>query len=301
MQRALLLGRQPPLLIFSVFRYVGAMIDTRPLFPILSKYLLEALHGLKPEDWRLPTRCKQWDVKDVAAHLLQSAIRRLSSQRDGYRGSDIPTVDARDFKRIVDIINQSNADWIRAMKPVSPRLLVRFLEDVEPQLNALIEGLDPMELAPISVAWAGETQSLSWFDIAREYTERWHHQQHIREAVGLPLLLDEKLYSPVLKTFMLALPFTFLDVPAPTGTTLVVRILGEAGGEWKLLRKEKEWALTEDEALRPVASAAVEIPDDLAWKLFTKSAREDEVHGKISISGDSRLAEKALGMVSVMA
>ena len=39
-------------------------------------------------------------------------------------------------------------------------------------------------MTAFGVAWAGEERSPAWFDVARELTERWHHQAHIRLATG---------------------------------------------------------------------------------------------------------------------
>src|SRR5688500_19297292 len=33
-----------------------------------------------------------------------------------------------------------------------------------------------------SIGWAGPDPAPVWLDIAREFTERWVHQQHIRDA-----------------------------------------------------------------------------------------------------------------------
>ncbi|HTW19201.1 MAG TPA: maleylpyruvate isomerase family mycothiol-dependent enzyme [Mycobacteriales bacterium] len=35
--------------------------------------LADDLAGLSPEQWRLPTMCREWDVHDVLAHLLSAA------------------------------------------------------------------------------------------------------------------------------------------------------------------------------------------------------------------------------------
>ena len=51
---------------------------------------------------------------------------------------------------------------------------------------------DPDAPAVFSVAWAGEDKSAHWFDVAREYTEKWHHQQQIRDAVGRPDLASRR-------------------------------------------------------------------------------------------------------------
>jgi hypothetical protein len=48
-------------------------------------------------------------------------------------------------------------------------------------LRTVNERLDP-DAAGLAAAWAGETDSRNWFDVAREYTEKWHHQQQLRDA-----------------------------------------------------------------------------------------------------------------------
>lgn len=283
----------------SIVRY--DMIDCRTLFPLLSKNLLDVLQRLAPEDWLRPTRCRLWNVKDVAAHLLQTALGRLSRHRDGYSFLRGATSGLPNFEQIVQIINQANAHWVNAWQGVSPRIIVHFLQDVEAQLNEWLGQLPLLEKAPIGVAWAGEAESLNWFDIAREYTERWHHQQHIREAVGAPLLLNRELYHPVLDTFMLALPFTFRNIPAEAGTILAVKVSGDAGGSWFLGTVAGTWQLLPAAIPASSVTSAIEIPDTLAWKIFTKAARADETAGRIKLSGNTALAQQVLQMVSVMA
>ena len=56
------------------------------LFPALDQKLVELLRSLTSEEWeRLAT--PKWRVKDVAGHLLDSNLRRLSIARDGYWGT----------------------------------------------------------------------------------------------------------------------------------------------------------------------------------------------------------------------
>jgi hypothetical protein len=59
-----------------------------------------------------------------------------------------------------------------------------------------LASLDPTAPASLAVRRAGETRSANWFDIARESTERWHHQQQIPLAVGKPALLTPRFYAP---------------------------------------------------------------------------------------------------------
>ncbi len=53
------------------------------LFRELHGHLLDLLRSLSPEDWRRPTVCSAWSVKDIASHLLDGDLRRLSAGRDG--------------------------------------------------------------------------------------------------------------------------------------------------------------------------------------------------------------------------
>src|SRR5205807_4500323 len=59
-------------------------ILTAHLFPKLHGMLIELLRSLAPEDWERQTVSPIWKVKDVAAHLLDTALRGVSIGRDGY-------------------------------------------------------------------------------------------------------------------------------------------------------------------------------------------------------------------------
>ena len=57
---------------------------TANLFRPLSKQLVTLLRGLAPADWDRPTLAGAWRVRDVAAHLLDGQLRRISVQRDAH-------------------------------------------------------------------------------------------------------------------------------------------------------------------------------------------------------------------------
>jgi hypothetical protein len=64
------------------------------------------------------------------------------------------------------------------------------MEVATKSLAELHASRDPFAMAPYGVSWAGEEKSANWFDTAREFTERWHHQQQIRLAVMDSALVD---------------------------------------------------------------------------------------------------------------
>jgi uncharacterized protein (TIGR03083 family) len=272
-------------------------IDVVGLFPELDAQLISLLRGLSEEDWARPA-VGAWTVKDVAAHLLDTAIRRLAFDRDRLPPVP-PDGPVEGYGDLVAFLNDLNHVWVRAMKRVSPRLLTDFLEKTGAELSEHLAGLDPSGPALFSVAWAGEETSESWFDVAREYTERWHHQQQIREAVGAPGLTGRRLMHPVLDAFLRGLPHAYRQVEAEEGTAVAVEIAGEAGGEWALVRDDGRWRLYEGAPEAP--RARVSMSQDTAWRRMTKGITREQAAERSEVTGDRSLGEPVFGMLSVMA
>ena len=169
------------------------------LFREINGHLLALLRSLAPEDWHRPTGSSQRKVKDIASHLLDGSLRRLSVQQDGYVPPGPPPHFASP-RELTDHLHRLNAEWTTATRRLSPRILVQWLEGTGGELADLFERLDPFGKALYPVAWAGEEESANWFDIAREYTEKWHHTQQIFEAVGRPSsITGRRLFHPCLE------------------------------------------------------------------------------------------------------
>ncbi len=268
------------------------------LFCEIHSELLSLLRNLSDDDWNKPTAARAWVVKDIVAHLLDSDIRRISYQRD--KAPMVPPEKPiESYRDLVDFLNRLNADWVRAARRISPRLLIEFLDVTGAPVCELFKSLDPHAPALFGVAWAGEEGSQNWFDIAREYTEKWHHQQQIRDAVGAPPLTGRKWLFPVLDTFLRGLPHTYRETHAEEGESITFNIAGEAGGAWTLKREGGTWKLYYGES--PDAVCKVMMDQDTAWRLLTKGLSRDEAVARVEFIGDSRLGEPILGMLSVMA
>ncbi len=270
-------------------------IPTLHLFPKLDEELTTLLKSLSPEDWQKPTLAKLWTVKDIASHLLDGNVRFISMLRDGYFGEKPENINS--YQDLVNFLNQLNADWIKATKRMSPALLIQLLESTGKEYYEGIAKLDPFAPALFSVAWAGEEESLNWFHIAREYTEKWHHQQQIREATGKPGLMEKEFFYPLIDTFMRALPHTYRNAVADLGTTVDIKVSGDAGGTWTIVKQENSWGFSESKT----STASAETDPDTAWKLVTKGISKEEAEKKIRFSGDEQLGKVVLNMLSVMA
>lgn len=271
---------------------------TVDLFPGLSDELLTLLRQLAPDAWQRSTACPGWSVKDLVAHLLGGNIGRLSFGRDHLlrkESARAPTNNAE----LIDWINEQNAAWVQAAERISPPVLIDLLALTDRQVAEFFATLDMQAPAPISVGWAGETRSANWFDVGREYTEKWFHQQQIREAVGAPGLIERHWFLPVIEICLRALPYTYQAVAADAGATIVVRITGAAGGVWSLVRSDGDWTLYEGEA--EAAAAAVQFSDDTAWRLFSKGLDQAELLRRMQIEGDAALGAKIADLVAIMA
>ena len=266
-------------------------------FVRLHTELMALLRNLSPADWSRPTSCALWSVKDIAAHLLDSSIRRLSFGRDGLPST--PDTPISSYADLVRYLNRLNAEWVTACRRLSPQNLIDFLDFTAAQVHAFFQSLDPYTPALFPVAWAGEDVSPNWFDIGREYTERWLHQQQIREAVGAPALTSREWLHPTLDLFVRALPFTYREVEAMPARSVRFEILGEAGGVWTLVRGTTGWELFSGVGRDP--DAVVTVDQETAWKLFSKGLDREAAQKRVRIAGDRLLGEPVLGSLAVMA
>ncbi|OXA87654.1 maleylpyruvate isomerase N-terminal domain-containing protein [Flavobacterium hercynium] len=272
-------------------------IDTLHLFSILDELLIELLNSLTDEEWNAQTVAKKWTVKDIASHLLDGNLRGLSISRDHYFGEKPENINS--YNDLVAFLNQLNMSWTTATKRLSPVVLTELLAITGKQYSEHLQSLNPFENAIFSVAWAGQETSLNWFHIAREYTEKFLHQQQIRNAVGKQALFTKELFYPFINIFMQALPYAYRNVAAKNGTLVTLIVNTEIGGQWSIIKKENEWEFIE--SFDNKAAATLKIDPNDAWLLFSKGIRPSEAKEKVEITGDRQLGEVALNIIAVMA
>ena len=92
------------------------------------------------------------------------------------------------------------------------------------------------------------------FDLAQEFTERWVHQQQMREAVGRVRRSPADHLPEVLRTFMWAVPHQ-LGQPGRHVTTLQMTIAGVAC--WTLSPSGSGWVMDERAAADPTADGDI--------------------------------------------
>ena len=257
--------------------------------------LIDLLSSLTSSEWDIQTVAPLWKVRDVAAHLLDTALRKLSMARDSCY---VERVNIRSPQDLITLVNCLNREGVTVYRRLSPPILIDMMRVVCEQSARFHESLDPFAPATFAVTWAGEETSLNWFDTARELTERWHHQQQIRLATNRPGIMTPELYYPVLDCLVRGLPYLYREVDATVGTSLLLEISGECGGRWLLSRGSTQWGF-----VKPVVAefaSRVTIPQELAWRVFTKGIDRDAARRQIEVEGNRDLAEKVFQLTAVV-
>jgi hypothetical protein len=227
--------------------------------------------------------------------LLDTALRKLSLVRDSCY---VETTEIRSHQDVITLVNRLNREGVAVYRRLSPRVLIEMMRLATKQFAEFHESLDPFAAATFNVSWAGEEASQNWFDTARELTERWHHQQQIRLATDRPGIMTPELYHPVLDCFLRGLPHAFREVKESPGALLLVEISGDCGGQWFLERGAETWKLVPGSG--GPFTARVIVPQELAWRLFTKGIDRSSGRAQLKIEGDRDLGERVLDLTAIV-
>jgi uncharacterized protein (TIGR03083 family) len=257
--------------------------DTRRFFRPVASELTVLLRHLPDDAWDRPTIAGSWCVRDVIAHLLDVSMRRLSFHRDGHP-PPAPPQPPRTERDFVALINGLNRQWVEAARRLSPRMLTDLYEWAGAALADFTESFPDDGQALFAVSWAGEERSEGWFDIGREFTELWHHQAQIRDAVLAPPLRDPAWLHAVLLIALRGLAHAFRETHVETGRTLTIEITGPAGGAWTLKRADSGWKLWAGR--ESIESARVTMSDDTAWRLLFSALPPGRAESLVTTSGD---------------
>lgn len=271
-------------------------VETAGLFAELSVALVRVLHELSPEDWERPTVAGSWRVRDVVGHMLDNDLRRLSAGRDGHRV--LPDGPTSTYGEVVALIDRMNAAGVKYAVRLSPRLMTDLLEMTGRWVAEHVMSLPPHGEAWIPVLWAGEERSENWMDVGREYTERWHHQMQVRDAVGAERLLARRWIEPLLDFSVRALPRAYAGLDAPEGAAVTLAVGDDDELAWTVVREAAGWRVWR--GVSPGVATRVVTDADTAWRLFYNALPREEALARIEIDGDLALAAPLLSARSVM-
>ena len=223
--------------------------------------MVELVGSLSNAEWLAPTAAPGWSVKDVALHLLDDDLTWLSRQRDGDASG---LVDMSDRASFPALLAEKNQRWVEAGRSMSRPVVRDLLEWSGGQVAAYHSEQDLTGEGWVS--WASDAPVPYWFNLAQEFTERWVHQQQMREAVGRVDHHDARL-PEVLRTFVWAFPCQY-RAPADAGTHVTIALGGAA---WTLTADGGGcWSLADGEV--PNAAASLTLSADASWRMLTGAA-----------------------------
>jgi hypothetical protein len=125
-----------------------------------------------------------------------------------------------------------------------------------------------------------------------------HHEVDLVVPIDRPrAIMTPELYHPVWDCFMRALPFHYRSMSASAGTAVGIDVSGECGGDWHLYRGDA-WML----ASEPVGAivTTVTIPQDIAWRIFTKGIAREHASEHVRVTGDATLGNHILDMLAIV-
>ncbi len=236
------------------------------LFPELHAELMSLLRSLRREDWGQPTACALWSVKDIVAHLLDSALRRLSFGRDRME----PVPDQADHElcrpgRIPQSVECRVGPSGAAAEPPGPH------RSAGPHRAGAL-GLLPDARSPRPGTIRGGLGRRG--DVAQLV----RYRPGVHRAMAAPAADQGGGRSPPLTSrngFTRPWTSSFGPCPSPIvrstrrwAASVRIEIQGEAGGTWTLKRTPDGWRLFTGGEASP--ATRVTLSQDVAWKLFSK-------------------------------
>lgn len=247
--------------------------------------LMATLHRLEPADWDRRTPCPGWRVKDVVSHLWSTDLHVLARLRDGHTGG--AAADVHDREAITAAVNEHNERWVSATRGLSPRVLVDRLQESGPQVTTVFRVGD-LRASAERVAWVGAGRQPLWFCGARELTERFVHQQQIREAVGQLPLDDEDVLAAVVDTFSHAFPAALGSVHADPGTAVGVVVEDATiSRRWTFIRSPGGWIGSDGDSAD--AAAHLRTDPDAFWRLLSGNLSPTEQVHRVELAGTPTL------------
>jgi uncharacterized protein (TIGR03083 family) len=261
-------------------------LDLLPLYPVERAELLELLAALKADEWAAPTECPAWSVKGVALHLLGDDLSLLSRQRDS-EPSGVAIAPGASFDELFVALDRFNEQWVSAASYFSPIVVMELLR-LSGEWTHLFYGTVDDDSVEEVVPWIGPDPQPYWMLAAREYWERWIHQQQIRRAVGRGGLHDPQFVVPSVAVAMRGFPQGLAAFPAPDGTTVTIRITDASDAAWTVASDGETWGLYDGAPDDPTATLEVNV--DTAALLFSRALTNDQLTEQVDTAGDPDLA-----------
>jgi uncharacterized protein (TIGR03083 family) len=241
------------------------------------------LGQLSADEWAMPTECQAWTVRGIALHVLGDDLSLLSRQRDGAQPAVFRN-EMGEWAGSYRSLDEFNEHWVSTAEFFSSELIVALLEVTGAWTLEWYTTVNPDSLGE-AVLFYSEAPAPYWMIAAREYSERWTHQNQIRRATGRRLLDEPSLLVPAIATAIRAFPHAFRALRVDDGTSVLVSIADLV--DWTVQRERGTWSLYEGAG--SAADAGLSIPRESAAPLFSRGLTANEITEGVTVQGDSNI------------
>ena len=260
--------------------------DYAALFTVERDRLSELLAGLSAADWQRPSPCPGWSILGLCCHLVGDDFGTLARHRDGHHGTPSPA--GATEGEFIAWLDDMQAEWVRASRRLSPRLVTDLLRWTAPQVVDTFRQEDP-QARTASVAWASSGPVPAWLDQARELSEYWIHRQQLLQGLGRPSDLRADVAGPVLDGLRWAYPYRLAQAPARPGDAVTITVTGPVARTWHLVAAgDGGWQFGDEPGPRPAASLT--LSTDQAWRLLTNNLPAGR-RAALEASGDAAVTD----------
>jgi len=278
---------------------LGDPVDARPLMRAVRERLDALVADIDDADWRRSTVCPGWDVADLVAHLVGDDLGRLSRTHDGAAGP--PWRPGEDLPAYLDRIND---EWVVALRRLSPAVLVSLLGAGGAEVLDLWDEAIGRDDLTGAVSWAGLDDGVGWMDHARDTTEYWIHEQHLREAVLRPHGAPDEV-AAVVDILARGLPFSLRAVEAPDGARVEVGAT-DLGLDWAVDRRDGRWWFAGHRPVAPDVGGGATTPPfarvqgtgDAMWRRWSRHPAGGR--GAFTAAGDAGAGRAVVDHVAVI-
>lgn len=180
------------------------------------------LSSLDEAEWRTPTECAGWDVRNMAAHML-GMVEMVASVRESRRQTKAATVGGGfDIDELTALQVRERADW------PGPRIAAEFARRWPAALKGRRRApwfIRRTSIPPMSVNGAPEAWTLGYlFDVILT-RDPWTHRMDISRALGRePVVTDD--HDGVIVADVVA------EWAERHGKDYDLVLTGPAGGHW---------------------------------------------------------------------
>jgi hypothetical protein len=224
-------------------------------------------------------------VKGIALHLLADDLSLLSRQRDS-EAPGVSIAPGGSFDELFVALDRFNDRWVEAASFFSPLILMELLR-LSGEWTHLFYGTVDGDRLGEPVPWIGPDPAPYWLLAAREYWERWIHQQQIRRAIGRPGFDDPRFVVPAVAVAMRGFPQGLAPFPAPAGTTVAFTITDAHDAAWTVGCDGQTWALYDGAPSGPTVRLAVDVAT--AALMFSRALSAADLTERVRPEGNTDL------------